>query len=339
MVADSSDKPATMVQCACGKRYRLRAVRPGQRVQCRHCGDTISVPNTPSHRSLDGPDWLTLAEGQVVERPAPPPEFAMEPPPVNTVAPRAPVPVPDAPATELRATFLWDLLTSFSLAGSKSNAINLLMTAIGCAVPALLSQIPLLGCLAFPVVLILSIFVLLFVVHFFWSTLTRTAGGEDDIPVIQTDWTFWEDAIKPALWLIAITAICLGPAYYLNARLADDPHRRVIVVATMLTGSLFWPVAVMSVALGETLLFLRPDWLVRCILGIGPVYLVAWLQILLTLGVGYLFSRAKLPFDQPGLSLLAPIVGYAVELYLGYVIFRTLGLLFRHYRTRFPWKF
>jgi hypothetical protein len=67
--------------------------------------------------------------------------------------------------------------------------------------------------------------------------------------------------------------------------------------------------------------------------------LVAWLQILLTLGVWYLFNRAERPLDQPGLRLLAPIVGYAAELYFGYIVFRTLGLLFRHYRTRFPWKF
>jgi len=34
-----------------------------------------------------------------------------------------------------------------------------------------------------------------------------------------------------------------------------------------------------------------------------------------------------------------PIVGFAANLYLGYVVFRTLGLLFRHFRVRFPWKY
>ncbi len=355
MVTHPDKAPAAVVQCACGKRYRLPVVHAGQRARCRHCGSTLTIPARnplPAEPAADvapaapagGTDWLALANGPAIERPAPPPDRELEvsrpptPAPVAQVHRAAPdFPVPST--ATVPPTFLWDLLTSFCLAGSKSNAVNLLLTAVGCAVPALISQIPILGCLALPLVLVLSVCVSLFVVHFYWSTLTRTAAGEDDIPVTQTDWTFWEDAIKPALWLLAITAICLGPAYYLHVRLADDPNHRLFVATALLAGSFFWPVAVMSVALGETLLFLRPDWLVRCIWGIGPVYLVAWLQILLTLGFWYLFNRAERPLDQPGLRLLAPIAGYAAELYFGYIVFRTLGLLFRHYRTRFPWKF
>ena len=37
--------------------------------------------------------------------------------------------------------------------------------------------------------------------------------------------------------------------------------------------------------------------------------------------------------------ILIPVVGFVVNFYFGYVVFRTLGLLFRHFRARFPWKY
>ncbi|HUU99190.1 MAG TPA: hypothetical protein VM487_25945, partial [Phycisphaerae bacterium] len=181
--------------------------------------------------------------------------------------------------------------------------------------------------------IILAALVLLYVVQFYWSILTHTAGGKDELSWFDADWDLWDDAFKPLIWLAAISGLCSLPAFGLYwyvpaAYVWKDP----VVWAALIGGWFFWPVAVMSVALGNTLLFVRPDWLVRCALGIGPVYLLAWLLVMTVL-VGW---TAVYRFHA-GLAGLPP-VRLAVSLYLGYVLFRMLGLLFRHFRGRFPWK-
>ena len=42
----------------------------------------------------------------------------------------------------------------------------------------------------------------------------------------------------------------------------------------------------------------------------------------------------------PGSAAALQVLGQGPnEQAVGYVLFRTIGLLFRHYRARFPWKF
>jgi len=76
----------------------------------------------------------------------------------------------------------------------------------------------------------------------------------------------------------------------------------------------------------------------------GPRYLVAWALVMITL-MGWLFFMS---LDVPstgsvGLDMAVMFFRQAVttgaNLYFGYVTFRMIGLLFRHYRHRFPWKY
>ncbi len=107
--------------------------------------------------------------------------------------------------------------------------------------------------------------------------------------------------------------------------------------------------ALMSIAIGQSVWFLRPDWLVRCVVAIGPSYALAWLlAAAVVVGgvqalewVGWL---ASLTFGLHwSIRLLAlfvfPAVTSSVSIYLGYVLFRTIGLLYRHHGQRFPWRF
>jgi hypothetical protein len=228
--------------------------------------------------------------------------------------------------------FLADLVASFYFAGKMGNGLNVLATAAGCTLVWLVGAI-----LPGPLGLIGIIFgalVLLYIVQFYWSVLAHTAGGEDELPWFDADWDLWDDAFKPLIWLAVISGLCSLPAFALYWFLpAALPWKGSFVLGGAFAGWFFWPVAVMSVALGNTLLFVRPDWLVRCALGIGPVYLLAWLLVMAVLlgWVAFYHFHARLA----GL----PLVGLAISLYLGYVLFRMLGLLFRHFRRRFPWKF
>lgn len=230
--------------------------------------------------------------------------------------------------------FVHDLFASFYCAGIPRNALSILATALACwlvvSLQVLTPRYPAIYILLIPLYAIISVYI----VQFYWSVLRMTAAGDDEIPWIQSDWGVWEDGLKPLIWMIAISAFCSAPAWIYAEWAARagfvDP---VIQMLLLGIGWFFWPVAVMSVSLGNSILFVRPDWLVRCVIGIGPVYLVAWLAVIISVGGWYATWRIG------HILIWIPVVGMAINLYVGYVVFRTLGLLFRHFRARFPWEF
>ncbi len=244
------------------------------------------------------------------------------------------------PQRTLNGRFLRDLLQSLYLAGRIGNLVHIALTAVVCALPYLFMSVAgqFIGCFALPIGLIATAVLFLYIAQFYWRTLTRTAGGDDELPLVDPDWDWWEDALKPLLWLAFISLACFGP--WITATNMESAEAWT-VYAALVVGSFVWPVAVMSVALGESLLFLRPDWLIRCIWGIGPVYIVAWL---LVVGVVYACDRLydSLAYLED-VAYIGPFVALPLAafiwLYQGYVVFRTLGLLFRHFRHRFPWQF
>jgi hypothetical protein len=259
------------------------------------------------------------------------------------------------PITTAPAQFVEELLRSFSFAGQPHNARMVVATTLGLALPLVIVEflsggagflvaVPSVSIVTAILLLAVSAVVLACIARFYWRTLTTSAAGQDDIPITDSGWDVWDDALRPVLWLAVITALCAAPALAI-ARWAPGsvPHVAVQVAIALAAcmGSLLWPVAVMSVAIGEHLLFLRPDWLVRCIVGIGWVYLVAWLQVAATAGalvgvVAYLPRAGPWPLLA---QLACEVAGLGLVLYLGYVLFRTLGLLYRHFNRRFPWQF
>lgn len=234
----------------------------------------------------------------------------------------------------IRREFVHDLFASFLCAGIPRNALNLLVTALAfwiiVAAQHVLAPFGLLILLVAPLYLV----VIVYAMQFYWSVLRLTAAGEDEIPWAQSDTSFWDDGVKPILWMMAIAAFCTAPAWlyaWLFGRAGGvDP---VIEYVLLGVGWFFWPVAVMSVALGNSIAFVRPDWLIRCVVGIGPVYLVAWLAVLIAVG-GWVATWRLTEW-----LIWIPVAGMIINLYFGYIVFRTLGLLFRHFRERFPWKF
>jgi len=367
---DQSSPILVRGRCACGRRYRIRNARAGVMVRCPNCQRAITLTEADLRAAAAGARLMPL-QAEEVE----PPEAILVDQPVLRLAPPGSRPGltgrkapdhdeallaravrgrppgtqydeqaaeaagPGAVLVELESpgwAFLHDLLASFYFAGIPRNALNVLLIAATCWLLSLLPYaLIVLGPLLQAVLsLVLAAVVGLYVVQFYWSVLRMTAGGEDEIPWVQSDWSWWEDSLKPLVWLGVISAACSVPAMVVKWYGLPDLGGRVPAWwPALAAGWFFWPVAVMSVALGQTLLFCRPDWLVRCIFKIGPVYFVAWLAVMLALAalLGHLILG--------GAWTWVPLLGFAINLYLGYVVFRILGLLFRHFRQRFPWKF
>jgi hypothetical protein len=355
-------------QCACGKRYRIRNAQAGITVMCPICrrpipitdadmraaeADTRLIPvQTESSEPLEviPVDYgeLTLAGegsrpgltgrqaldheeamlfnaqrgGLLAER-----EFAEAPGRRSRRGPSVFVELEPS-----QRGFVGDLLSSLYFAGSAYTALNALAIAIVCMLIGILyHSLP--RTLLWFVVPVWGLLVL-FVVQFFWSVLRRTAFGEDRVPLAAPDSSFWHDAVKPLFWLLGVSLLCCMPAWLLGrfASLVTPVYPFVLVLA-LGAGWFFWPVAVMSVGLGNSIVLLRPDWLVRCVIAIGPAYIIAWVAVLVAAAGWFVFDVVSGPRVWPG------VLGFGVEAYLGYGLFRTLGLLYRHFHVRFPWWF
>ncbi len=269
--------------------------------------------------------------------------------------------IEDAPRSKLRPTtapierqrtFLEDLCASSYLAGEPGNLVKLGVTAAGCAVTWAFGQLWISALGNFPGVFmfgmllyaVAGIAVAMYVLQLFWQIVGETASGEDVFSWAPSNWDLWNNLLQPVGWLLTITILCGTPLWAVTAWCPPIyPVKLLAQAAALLIGSLFWPVAVMSVSIGQSILFVRPDWLIRCIIGIGPVYVLPWVLVLAMFAAWGAFLGFNPPVDQFGMAALLvyltayPLAACLWHMFFGYVTFRTMGLLYRHFSKRFPW--
>lgn len=358
---------SVLVRCVCGRKYRIAGAAAGARTTCPACGSLIEVTDADLETGFS-PDGLIRVRDEPAEardaipvsdepvRPAGRGEplgltgradYSTEDALLATaLSGRAPsLSSPTGGGEPLRRRpFLDDLLASFYFAGNRNNALNVLITSLPFSILTLVTVgLPF---IFKPIAIPFWFIVVAYIIQFYWQVLRDTARGDDEIPWFDTDWDVWSDVIWPVWWVGGVSLLCSAPAILLTVY---TPGASPALYWALLAGGwFFWPVCVMSVAIGHHIAFLRPDWIVRCVIGIGLPYVSAWLLTMLTLAGWYLTSylsagasvlRSAPVFVQVvGLAILVT-VSSAANLYFGYVLFRNLGVLFRHFRTRLPWKF
>ena len=92
-----------------------------------------------------------------------------------------------------------------------------------------------------------------------------------------------------------------------------------------------------SAGLGDSFAVLRPDRVLRCILRVGSSYVLAWVAIAVAVAVP-VAARALLDVPNSFLvQVLWLLADWVLVMYAGFVAFRTLGLVYRHFRPAFPW--
>ncbi|MFO0839241.1 MAG: hypothetical protein U1D55_12050 [Phycisphaerae bacterium] len=352
--------PVIHGRCACGCRFRIRNAAPGIAVSCPRCSRAISITDADLRAAfmnepvalLQGDsagapmaELVDYGELRLAEKDARPgltgrtEESHEEAMLMRALAGGLSLGLPSGSGTSrsiatsaglppARArTFVEDVFLSFVFAGVANNALNILATSsIASLAVALLIVLPFgMGFIC----LIPLVGVVLYLVQFCWSVAKNTANGEDEIPWFEADWDLMEDAVWPALQILGVSFLCTVPALLVAAVFPSD----VVLLAALAAGWFFWPVAILSLSVGDSVMMLRPDLLVRCIFGIGPAYLLAWG---VSIAVAFLWSIA---LTYGWRLLYIPVVGVALWYYLSYVLYRTIGLLFRHFRHRLPWRF
>lgn len=349
-------------RCLCGQRYRIRNASLGAGVTCPRCGRVITIA------LADLAAATAHAQGVGIVPLQPDAEAPLEAVLIDcgrlTLAPAGSRPgltgrvvysndeslllrarsggptglggarrtvASLAAGTGAGRTLGRDLLASLYFAGSGRNAAYVLITAMAFALLTLLEMAvggralsPLTWFLRLTLVLI-SLLAFLYLIHFFWSVLQQTAAGENELAWIETDWSLWEDACRPVLHLLIISAVCSAPAALVARMFPALPASPLVVGCTLAAGWCFWPAGVTLVAMTGTLRALRPDHLLRFIAGAGPGYLAA------LAGTGLLLASwlGRIGYAD---TLAEHVALAAAQVYLGYVLFRTLGLLALHSR-------
>ena len=119
------------------------------------------------------------------------------------------------------------------------------------------------GTVFMPLALVLGVLLLVYLVVYSASVIVDSAGGEveaGDWPEVQS---LWSDFFKPCL-LVVIT----GVLSYLPASLYEEFVRSdtdVVYIALMVMGSVYYPMALISVVLDESLLGFNPARVVPAI--------------------------------------------------------------------------
>lgn len=360
---DSNDPIQVRGRCACGRRYRILHARSDTVVLCPNCRRVIRLTDTDlqaaaaderlvplqgetdelvevipvvhgalrlapegSQPGLTGATILSHEEAALA--------YSMRGIKLTDSYERA---VMLGPGVNRRSnlapqrSFLGDWLAGFYCDGELRDALFILALAAIGAIPALVRAL-----FALPRVLefggiMLELLVLVYAVRFYWAVLQRTATNDFMLRAAEGR-TLRRGWLSPVLLTGLISLLCSLPyivvAHMNLITLPGDPRLSWLLLGL---GWLFWPAAIVSVAFGRSPIRLRPDRVLLTVFGFGPAYLAACLTVLLWLASWYSVARTPQPWQW------YPAAEFAVSAYLGYLAFRTCGLLFRHYHRRFPW--
>ncbi|HUW81556.1 MAG TPA: hypothetical protein VMZ31_02020 [Phycisphaerae bacterium] len=180
---------------------------------------------------------------------------------------------------------------------------------------------------------------------FYLNVIVEVARGEDKLPAFSlTD--FWDDVVRPGLLFLVSMLLVMVPAVvaYVWAPSTSDFGLPWILGVV---GLFCWPATVLMVAIGDGFRSLRPDLVLRTILSAFAPYLAIWIMLLLAAAPTYLpelltwGASDELPAAAergPGLILTQALAARAASAYTMIVSMRLIGLYYRHFKKRFPWR-
>lgn len=260
-------------------------------------------------------DWVPL--GSLV-RPAPT-DDSSEPESADTFDP----PVPGYPTAEDEHGFGWHIANAFAY---PFRGDGLLMLILGAIVFTGLS-------FAGNFVFIVGAATWGYILLMLQQVIHGTAMGEDRLPN-WPDFDGFGDLFLKAFQWFAVIAVCFGPAFFLAvSREADTPDPSLVLAGVaFLIGSIYFPMAILSVGMHDTIQGLNPLVVFRGILSVPAHYL---LTLLIFLGLAFLQGLASFLAD------LIPFVGVFVdkfiELWSALFLARILGALYLVNRRKLSW--
>jgi hypothetical protein len=177
----------------------------------------------------------------------------------------------------------------------------------------------------------------------FWyyiEIINSTAFDVEQLPEVYMGGLFgfvWNIVKSLYVFTIALVIVqlpCIIAIVILRKMAAEWP---VLLHTLTLVGLFFFPMAILTIAVGKDLTMLRPDYILTPILKVFCPYVVAaglliiaWQLQLWTVGYGQLPGRKIIIV---GLHLLANL---AVQI-IAIIAMRSIGLFYRHYTCHLRW--
>jgi hypothetical protein len=167
-----------------------------------------------------------------------------------------------------------------------------------------------------------------------FSMVGETAKGEDLPPDWPSFSNFIEDILYPFGLLIATILFSFGPfiIYGAFSMTKGTPHS-FIYWPLLIGGFVYFPMALLAVAIAQSLAALNPGLVIGSIFKIPLQYFGALVFLGLLYAPRFLGDRAGILH----MSILSGLVSQFVSLYFLMVGMRVLGLLYRYNEEKLGW--
>jgi predicted RNA-binding Zn-ribbon protein involved in translation (DUF1610 family) len=184
---------------------------------------------------------------------------------------------------------------------------------------------------------ILEIFIGVFVGGYLCAYMMKimrtSADGSNKPPEWPEFFDWWQSIARPLALTGGAILVSFCPAliywYFTSVAHPTDFHLFVVLVGF---GILYLPMALLAVALYESLLALNPLFLIGATLKVGPHYLLACILLALV----FVFSQF-LQGVLTSVTFFSVILARLLSLYLLLVEMRVIGIMYRTYKSRLNW--
>ena len=180
---------------------------------------------------------------------------------------------------------------------------------------------------------------------FMQNIIHSTASEDDELP----GWPAWDDIGGCAGRLLACVAISFGPALglFFYAVHNEEPTAGVAMIPALIFGCLYFPMALLAVAMKDSALSANPLVVLPAIVKVPLEYIVTVLLLAAVLGVRHigeiglaeLFPKGMLTHSVATLLEMfgARVMWNFIGLYLLAVNMRILGLLYVAKKRKLGW--
>ncbi len=331
---------AIRCQCFCGARYDVADVYAGKRVECPKCGSRIAVPTSrpadlePFDLS-DDDGAKSAGAGMTAAR--------QEAEAVWASLRKAPkgMSAPPPVVIETSSGFWRDAGESFLLFFSLEACFTILFL---CFINVVVTFLSAFACLGF----ILGMLFYGYLCSYYMRTVRAAAAGESGIPRIGIGANVVDDMILPMFQWLGCQLFVLAPAMIAAAicGLYAVPSGISVAICGVLgaMGMFFWPILLLTVALGGFSMLYRFDRCVAAVFRSPWPYLLICLLLLVAVAP---LSAAKVYIYVSGSKALAEVLGISsftlwlillgLETYGLLVCSRLIGLYYHHFKEDFPW--
>jgi len=292
------------VNCACGKRLVAPDEAVGHRVRCPHCGAIVPVP-----AALAGTQEASL-----------PSEASPLEPPVHPTRPFI---------VEAAYALVYPL---------KSHGLGVLgAVAAIYAVAALLST----GLLWVLSTLIIKPFLAFYLAAYSLSIVQSSAGGDPDPPNIPDATDLWEDLVQPILLVGAALIASLAPLliYYLYGHNTQREANVIVVQLLTVWAALYFPMAVMSVAVWRSFAGVSPHVVIPAILRIPVQHLIMAAMVWCVWQGNRAVHRLleEIFAQSASAATIGGVVLFVLSTYASWAAARIIGITHWTYRKKIGW--